>query len=134
MILRALVVWVVIIAVETIHGVIRQTLIAPAVGDLPARQIGVFVGSVLILAVVWLFVDWLHAYSFKSKIVIGLFWCALTFAFEVLLGLSLGFRTERIFADYDLTQGGFMLFGMIVLAFSLVIVSKFRARPYRSSR
>ncbi|MGB7203380.1 MAG: hypothetical protein WBD16_14125 [Pyrinomonadaceae bacterium] len=126
MILRALVVWIVIIVVETIHGIVRQKFITPALGDLLARQIGVFVGSVLILAITWLFVDWLHAYSFKSKIAIGLLWCALTFAFEVLLGLSLGFSVQRIIADYDLAQGGFMLFGMIILAFSLLIVSKFR--------
>lgn len=126
-ILRAFLVWVVIIIVETLHGIIRQTFITPALGDLRARQIGVFVGSVLILAITWLFVDWLRAHSFKSKLVIGLFWCALTFAFEVLLGLSLGLSVQRIFADYDLTQGGLMLFGMIILAFSLVIVSKFRA-------
>lgn len=127
MILRALVVWVVIIAVETIHGVVRQAVIAPAVGDLPARQIGVFVGSALILVIAWLSADWLEANSFKSRLVIGLVWCVLTLAFEMLLGLALGYSAQRIMADYDLSQGGFMFFGMIVLAFSLVIVSKFRA-------
>lgn len=134
MIRRALVVWVAIIVVETIHGVIRQTFIAPAVGDLPARQIGVFVGSVLILVIAWLFADWLRANSFKSRLVVGLLWGLLTLAFELLLGLALGYSAQRIIADYDLGQGGFMLFGMIVLAFSLVIVSKFRALKYRSSR
>ena len=87
-ILRAFVVWVVIIAVETIHGVIRQTFIAPAVGDLPARQIGVLVYFVPILVIAWLFADWLRANSFKSRLVVGLLCALLTFIFQLLLGLQ----------------------------------------------
>jgi len=37
-------------AAETIHGVLRNMFLSPAVGDLQARQIGVVIGSALILA------------------------------------------------------------------------------------
>lgn len=33
------------ILAESVHGTIRQLFIAPAIGDLPARQFGVFIGS-----------------------------------------------------------------------------------------
>lgn len=38
---RAFLAWLVIIAAETVHGVLRGLLLVPLVGDLPARQIGV---------------------------------------------------------------------------------------------
>ena len=46
---RAIAIWLLIVVAESVHGVIRQLFIAPILGDLPARQLGVFIGSVLIL-------------------------------------------------------------------------------------
>jgi hypothetical protein len=51
LLLGAFAVWLVIIAVETAHGVLRAALLVPLAGDLPARQVSVAVGSVLVLAV-----------------------------------------------------------------------------------
>ena len=39
-VLRAVLVWVVIIAVETVHGILRTLLLVPLVGDFPARSVG----------------------------------------------------------------------------------------------
>jgi hypothetical protein len=49
--LRALLVWLVIIGVETVHGILRTLVLLPAVGDFRARQISVLTGSVLIFGV-----------------------------------------------------------------------------------
>lgn len=49
--IRAFLVWLVIIAAETVHGILRGVLLVPVVGDLPARQLGVLIGSLLIFAV-----------------------------------------------------------------------------------
>jgi hypothetical protein len=59
--LRALLVWLVIIGVETVHGILRTLLLMPAVGDFRARQISVFTGSVLIFGIACLFIDWIQA-------------------------------------------------------------------------
>ena len=56
--LRALVVWLVIIAVETAHGILRTLLLVPMMGDFPARQISVFTVSLLIFGVTLLFIKW----------------------------------------------------------------------------
>ena len=37
LLLRALLVWLVVIAAETAHGVLRGLLLVPLVGDRPAR-------------------------------------------------------------------------------------------------
>ena len=51
--LRGLAVWLLNIAVETVHGVLRTALLAPVVGDFRARQYGVVTGSLLIFAVTY---------------------------------------------------------------------------------
>jgi len=58
---RALLAWLVLIGVEVVHGILRTIVMVPVVGDFRSRQIGVFTGSLLILAVAYVLVPWLHA-------------------------------------------------------------------------
>ena len=90
MIGRALVVWLLMMAIETIHGVLRNRFLAPLVGDFRARQIGVFIGSALILGVAALTIGWIRPNSERSLLAIGALWLALTLAFEFGLGRTLG--------------------------------------------
>jgi len=83
---RAVVVWLILFAVEFIHGVLRTIFIVPVVGDFRSRQIGVFIGSALILLVAYLFVGWLQAPSTKSLLHVGVLWLVLTVAFELGFG------------------------------------------------
>ena len=72
LLLRAVLVWLVIIAAETAHGVLRGLLLVPLVGDLPARQIGVPLGSLIILAVAYLFIRWIAAGTTLRLLGVGL--------------------------------------------------------------
>ncbi len=56
MFLQAFLVWLILIDVETAHGVLRTLLLVPLVGDCPDRQIGVFTGSALTFGVACVFV------------------------------------------------------------------------------
>jgi hypothetical protein len=80
------------------------------------------------LAVVWFFYEWLQVVTVKGQLVVGAGWCVLTILFEVSLGLALRLSWQRLLADYDIRQGGLMLFGMLILVFSLRIVSLIRAK------
>ena len=51
---EAILVWLLIIVAESVHGVLRNLFVAPAIGDFEARQAGVFTGSALILLIAWL--------------------------------------------------------------------------------
>jgi hypothetical protein len=115
---RALIVWLVIILAETVHGVVRQSFLVPLVGDLPARQIGVLLGSLIIFAVAWLFSRWLGARTFRQQLGVGIAWVALTIAFEFALGATLGLSLQRMLQDYDPAQGGFMVFGLLFMLFA----------------
>ena len=48
---RAVGIWLTLMAVESLHGVMRRLLLEPRLGDLPARQVSVLTGAVLIILV-----------------------------------------------------------------------------------
>jgi hypothetical protein len=112
---RALLAWGLIVLAETVHGTLRQLFLMPAIGDLPARQVGVFVGSAIIFAVAWLTIRWIGARRVREQFAIGAVWVALIVAFEISLGLALGYSRERMLSDYDLANGGWMGFGLLFL-------------------
>jgi len=115
-----------IILIETAHGMLRELFIAPAIGALRARQVGVLVGSVIVLAVAWLTARWLDARSRRLQFMVGAQWVALTLIFEILLGRAIGTSWERIGSDFNPARGGFMLAGLAVLFFAPRIAAKLR--------
>ncbi|HUF03387.1 MAG TPA: hypothetical protein VMM38_04350 [Aridibacter sp.] len=127
--LRALAVWVAIILAESIHGTLRTLFIEPAIGGPEARQISVLTGSILIFLVTLLFIRWIAARSARAFLTIGAMWVLHTVAFELALGrLVLGLPWQRILEDYDIANGGLMLFGLLFLLLSPLIASRVRNR------
>lgn len=117
--LRAFAVWLIIIAVETAHGVLRALLLVPIVGDFSARQLSVFTGSLLIFIVTLLLIKWIDAKSALQLIMVGALWVILTILFEVMLGrLVLDLSWDRITEDYDITRGGLLGFGLMFMLVS----------------
>ena len=132
--LRAIEVWLVISAVEVVHGVARTTLLEPIVGDFPARQIAVFSGSAIIIATTFIFMRWLSPASTQDCLMIGTAWVVMTLAFELILGrFVMDLTWERIFSDYDLIRGGLMPLGLVVMLISPLIVFRLRRQPFTTS-
>jgi hypothetical protein len=125
--LRAFVVWLLIIGLETVHGILRTVFLAPWIGDFPSRQIAVFTGSLLIFLVSLLTVSWIQAGSTRQWLLVGLVWVAVTVLFEVALGkVLLALPWERIFEDYDVTRGGLLGFGLLFMLLSPMLAGKVR--------
>lgn len=124
---RGLVIWVVIIFAESLHGTARELWLKPLVGDFRARQIAFFSGMALILALAWLFVRWLRAANTQQLLHIGLLWMVLTLLFEFALGMFvLGYTWERMWQDYNLPAGGFMGLGLLWLLFAPLLAAHIR--------
>jgi hypothetical protein len=123
---RALSGWLLIALAETVHGTIRQLWIAPLIGDLPARQAGVLVGSAIIFVIAWGLIRWLGCRTFGQQLQVGGLWVVLTVMFEISLGLALGYSQARILADYNLAAGGFMGFGLLFMLFAPALAAKIR--------
>lgn len=125
--LRAFAVWLVIVAVESAHGTLRELFLAPLVGEFRARQIAVFTGSLLILAVACLLVRWMRAGTTGRLLTTGFLWLFLTLLFEFGLGLFiLGYSWERMASDYDLSRGGLMPFGLVLMTLAPLIAARLR--------
>jgi hypothetical protein len=128
---RAVVVWLVLIAGEIVHGVVRARYLVPRVGDLRARKIGVFIGSALILLIGHLATPWLRAPTPRSQALVGGLWLGLTLAFEVGFGrFVLRASWGRIAADYDPRRGGLLPVGLLVLALAPWLSSRFAAKAH----
>lgn len=131
---RAIAVWMLIVIAESIHGTIRQLFIAPVIGDMSAHQVGVFIGSVLILLISWLTSRWLGAKSLKDQLRIGALWVVLIVIFEISLGTALGYTRERMLSDYNLAQGGLMGFGLVFMLFAPALGAKLSNRGRHSTK
>lgn len=110
--MRAASVWMLIMLAETGHGFLREVFIAPALGALRARQLGVLLGCIIIFVIAWLTARWMNASSPQRQFKVGGFWVVLTLAFEFALGRATGASWSRILSDYNPAQGGFMLLGL----------------------
>lgn len=125
--LRAIAIWMLIIAVETVHGILRTFFLVPVIGDFPARQLSVFTGCILIFIVAYFSISWIGAKAKHQLLAVGVLWVVLTILFEVALGkVLLALPWERIFEDYDLTRGGLLGFGLLFMLLSPLLAAKVR--------
>jgi len=124
---RAFLVWIILIAAEIIHGTLRAILLVPLVGEFRSNQIGVFTGSAIILVIAYLTIRWIGATRRIELLLVGAIWLLATVAFEVAFGrIVMGLSWERLADDFNLTEGGLMPLGRIVLFFSPMIASKLK--------
>jgi hypothetical protein len=125
--LRAIAVWIVLIFAEILHGIARGAFLVPQVGEFRSGQIGVFTGSLIILAIALVFVRWIGASRSSQLLGVGILWLCLTLAFEFSFGhFVVGASWERLAADYNVVEGGLLPFGMVVLMLSPLITGKVR--------
>lgn len=113
--------------VETMNGFVREIFVAPALGALPARQVGVLVGSLAVLLIAWTCSRRLEARTTRSQLIVGGYWAGLTAAFEVSLGRAMQMSWSRILADYNPAEGGWMLLGLTVMFFAPMFAARVRS-------
>ena len=125
---RAVAVWLLIAALETVHGIVRALWLVPALGEWAAQRLGFAVGSVLVLAVAWATSGWLGAATRRAQWQAGALWLLLMLGFELGVGRARGFGWERIAAEFDPRHGGLMLFGLLLMALAPMLGAWLRQR------
>lgn len=116
--------WLVIAAVEVLHGALRRLYLVPLIGDWRARQVGAIVGAALVFLIALGTVRWVAPR--RALLPTGLLWLVLMLAFEVVGGRAAGFSWERIGSDYDLRHGGLLGLGMAVVAVAPWLAARMR--------
>jgi hypothetical protein len=124
---RAIAVWLLVMAVEFVHGTLRWIFLRPHVGDFRSGQIGVFTGSVLFLLIVYLCKPWMKLQSAWDCFRVGLLWVGLTLLFEWSFGhYVMGRSWESIATEYNPLRGGLMPIRLLVFAMSPWIAWRLR--------
>ena len=117
MITKALFFWLGIAFLEMIHGILRAKFLAPRVGDLRSRQIGVATGSVLVLAYAWLVFPFFSFRAPEEAIQVGGLWLACMLLFEFGVGrFVFHFSWKWLLNDFNFFRGRLLALGMLVLA------------------
>ena len=115
---RAVAVWLLIAALETVHGIVRGLWLVPALGEAAAQRLGFAVGCALVIAVAWATSRWLGATTRSAQWQAGALWLLLMLGFELAIGRARGFGWARIAAEFDPRQDGWMLFGLLLMFFA----------------
>lgn len=122
---RSLVVWILLMLTETLHGTARIFLLVPLTGDFRARQISVFTGALLIFGVTALFIRWIKPADKLQCLAIGAGWVLLTVGFEVALGVWVFHMPwSRITEDYNLMNGGLMPVGLLCMLLTPLLAAR----------
>lgn len=122
---RSLTIWLIMICAEIFHGILRAIVLVPIVGEFRSNQIGVFIGSAIILLIAYFTIRWIGPNRPWELLLVGFNWLVLTVAFEVLFGrFVVGLSWERIGSDYNVLNGALMPLGLLLLLFSPMIASK----------
>jgi hypothetical protein len=104
--LRAIAVWLVLLVIAIANGAAREGLISPRVGQAAGHVISTILLCLLIIALTWLTLPWIGPSGTSDALAIGLWWVALTLAFEFLAGHFLfGKPWPELLADYNLLRG-----------------------------
>ncbi len=120
---RAFLAWLAIIVAESIHGAVRRVVFGDS---LEVRQFGVLAGAIIVLAIALLTTRQIDPRGLRDAFAIGIFWVALTVAFDVVLGHFMGANWQRIASDFDLTQGSLLPLGLAVMFFAPAIARALR--------
>lgn len=127
---RVLLVWLALAGLMIVHGGLREWLIAPVIGALPAHQLSCFSASAIVLCTAWISLEWMGAAgSPRAQLAVGAAWLCTTVAFEFVFGhFAMGHSWARLIADYDVTAGRLWLLVIIVTFLAPWLAGRLRAR------
>jgi|LauGreDrversion4_2_1035121.scaffolds.fasta_scaffold718870_2 hypothetical protein len=102
---RGLLIWFVIMLVETLHGVLRGALVVPRIGATAAERVGWPVAAVLVLVISVLLIRWTGIRGTAPLLRLGAAWAVLTVGFELLVGVLRGLDGQALLAAFDPRSG-----------------------------
>lgn len=125
---RATMAWMLMMVVESTLGFARELYLAPRMGDMHARQLGVLSGSLVVFLIAWALARWIGLKTRVAQNFVGGLWVVSTLIFETLMGRAIGTSWTRILADYEPWRGGFMLAGLAFMFFTPRLAAWLRYR------
>lgn len=125
---RGLLVWFLIMLLETAHGVLRGLLLVPRVGEAMAGRIGWPVAAALVLGVTTLAIRWMGIRQPSRLLALGAVWAILTLAFEFGFGLLRGLSAPQVLAAINPLLGGMLVWSLLVMLLAPLVATAIRGR------
>jgi hypothetical protein len=113
--LRGLIVWLLIMLLETVHGILRGMFLVPLVGLLAANRIGWPIAAVIVMGVSTFCAKWVGLFNTSKLILLGFLWTMLTLIFELAVGFARGLSGDEIIAEINPLAGGLLIYSIIVI-------------------
>lgn len=103
--LKALVIWVGILALAIANGVLRESILIPVFGTPTALVLSGLLLSALIFCVAYFSLPWLHISRPILLYIVGVGWLVLTLFFEFSFGLWQGKSLSELLEAYTFKGG-----------------------------
>ena len=104
--LRALAVWVVMAVVAIGNGVFRGAVLIPRLGETAGLTVSTLLLCALVFLLTWITIGWIGPGNAGRAVAVGVFWVALTVAFEFGFGHYVVHKPwATLLADYNLLKG-----------------------------
>jgi hypothetical protein len=135
MILRAFLIWLLLVVLAIVNGTVRTFWLVPHLGDQTGHIISCVSLSCLVFLAAWLFIGWIHPSSSGEAMGLGAFWLAMTVMFEFGAGHFLfGNSWEKLLADYNVLRGRLWFVVLIVTFLAPVWASRLRGLTASDAR
>ena len=127
MLIRALLAWLVLLALAVVNGAAREAWLIPRVGGSAGHAVSSLSLSALIFLLSWLTIGWINPATAREASLIGLVWLALTLAFEFLAGHYV-FRKpwNELLADYDVLSGRMWILVLVTTTLAPLLTANMR--------
>ena len=123
---RGLAVWLVIMLVETLHGLLRGLLLVPRVGEEMAGRIGWPIGLVIVLGISLALAPWMAIRDTSALLRLRGLWAVLTLIFEVTIGLLRGLDLPRLMAEFNPLAGGLAIYSLAIMFLAPLLAARLR--------
>lgn len=112
---RGMILWLVIMVAETVHGVLRGAVLSPYLGESQSARIGWPVGVLLVLIISVTGLRWTGLSGNWTLLRLGAVWAAATVAFELLIGLLRGLDGTALLAAINPLTGSIAYSAIVML-------------------
>lgn len=125
---RGLLIWLLIMLAETVHGVLRGLFLVPRMGEAVAERLGWPVAAVVVMAISLAAIRWIGLRRTGQLLRLGAAWALLTTVFEIVIGLLRGLDGPALLAAIN------PLTGSVAWSAALMMVAPLLAARMRGLR
>jgi len=131
MLIRATIVWLVILVFAVLNGILREAVLFPAMGRIPGFIASGIILGAIIFAVAYFTFRWIDAAGSKQLLLVGFLWLMLTLAFEFSFGLARGVSMDDILSAYSFKEGNIWPLVLLLTFFAPTLAAKARSQAKR---